>query len=67
MQSYSEAELKTQKLGQREKANPGPSVSKTRRILGWIAVGFSIAISSVWAYWGISEAFHEGWHMGNRL
>jgi hypothetical protein len=39
-------------------------VGKTRRILGWIAVGFSVVISSLWAYWGISEAFHEGWRMG---
>jgi len=38
-------------------------MSKTRRILGWIAVGFSVVISSFWAFWGIGEAFHEGWHM----
>ena len=39
-------------------------MSKTKSILGWIAVGFSAVISSFWAYWGIGEAFHEGWHMG---
>jgi hypothetical protein len=39
-------------------------MSKTKNILGWIAVGFSVVISSFWAYWGIGESFHEGWHMG---
>ncbi len=39
-------------------------MSKTRSILGWIAIGFSVVISSFWAYWGIGESFHEGWHMG---
>lgn len=31
-------------------------------VLGWIAVGFSILISCVWAGWGIIENFHEGWY-----
>lgn len=39
-------------------------MSKTKNILGWIAIGFSLVISSFWAYWGINESFHEGWHMG---
>ncbi len=30
--------------------------------LSWIAVGFSIAITSLWAFWGASETFHEGWY-----
>ena len=39
-------------------------MSKTKNILGWIAVGFSAVISSIWAFWGISEGFHEGWCKG---
>ena len=35
--------------------------SKYQRI-GWIAVGFSIAITSLWAFWGAGETFHEGWY-----
>jgi len=30
--------------------------------MGWIAVGFSIAITGIWAYWGAIETFHEGWY-----
>jgi hypothetical protein len=33
-----------------------------RQIVGWIAVGTSIAITCVWAFWGIIENFHEGWY-----
>ncbi len=32
-----------------------------RKIVGWIAVGFSTLITSFWAFWGIIENFHEGW------
>jgi hypothetical protein len=32
-----------------------------RKIVGWIAVGLSIAITCFWAFWGIIENFHEGW------
>lgn len=32
-----------------------------RRILGWIAVGVSLSVACVWAYWGTVENFHEGW------
>ena len=32
------------------------------QILGWIAVGLSIAITCFWAFWGIIENFHEGWY-----
>ncbi len=35
---------------------------KGRNILGWIGVGISIIFSSLWAYWGIMENFHEGWY-----
>jgi hypothetical protein len=31
-------------------------------IVGWIGVGLSTLITSVWAFWGIIENFHEGWH-----
>ena len=30
--------------------------------MGWIAVGFSIVITSLWAFWGANETFHEGWY-----
>jgi hypothetical protein len=33
-----------------------------RRIVGWIAVGLSTAITCFWAFWGIIENFHEGWY-----
>ncbi|MEM7760968.1 MAG: hypothetical protein AAF298_22980 [Cyanobacteria bacterium P01_A01_bin.40] len=32
------------------------------KIVGWIAVGISIAIACFWAFWGIIENFHEGWY-----
>ncbi|MEZ4621514.1 MAG: hypothetical protein R2867_39265 [Caldilineaceae bacterium] len=32
-----------------------------RNIAGWIAVTLSIAITCFWAFWGITENFHEGW------
>ncbi len=31
-------------------------------IAGWVAVGLSISITCVWAFWGIVENFHEGWY-----
>jgi hypothetical protein len=34
-----------------------------KNILGWLAVSFSLVISCLWAFWGIVENFHEGWHM----
>jgi hypothetical protein len=33
-----------------------------RVVLGWIAVGSSIIITCFWAFWGVSENFHEGWY-----
>lgn len=30
--------------------------------LGWIGVGISLIFSSLWAYWGAMENFHEGWY-----
>jgi hypothetical protein len=38
-----------------------------RRIIGWIAVGLSIAITCFWAFWGIIENFHEGWYYSSLL
>jgi len=36
--------------------------SLKRRVIGWIAVALSIAVTCVWAFWGIIETFHEGWY-----
>ncbi|MCD6287271.1 MAG: DUF1566 domain-containing protein [Anaerolineae bacterium] len=33
-----------------------------RQTVGWVAVGLSITITCVWAFWGIIENFHEGWY-----
>ena len=38
-----------------------------RQIVGWIAVGLSITITCVWAFWGIIENFHEGWYYESLL
>jgi hypothetical protein len=38
-----------------------------RRIVGWIAVGLSIVITCIWAFWGIAENFHEGWYYESLL
>ena len=35
---------------------------KKAALLGWIAVGLSTLISSLWAFWGTYESFHEGWY-----
>ena len=35
---------------------------KKAAVLGWIAVGVSTIISSMWAFWGTFESFHEGWY-----
>lgn len=34
----------------------------SRNIVGWTAVGISSLFSSLWAFWGAVEAFHEGWY-----
>jgi hypothetical protein len=31
-------------------------------IQGWISVGICTLFSSVWAFWGAFESFHEGWY-----
>jgi len=33
-----------------------------KRILGWLGVSITIVFSSIWAYWGAVENFHEGWY-----
>src|SRR4026208_249491 len=33
-----------------------------RQFVGWIGAGSSIAITCLWAFWGIIENFHEGWY-----
>jgi len=38
-----------------------------RRIVGWIAVGLSTAITCFWSFWGIVENFHEGWYFEDPL
>jgi len=38
-----------------------------RQFVGWIAVGLSTAITCLWAFWGISETFHEGWYYESLL
>ncbi len=35
---------------------------KRAALVGWIAVGMATAISSLWAFWGVYESFHEGWY-----
>jgi len=38
-----------------------------RKIMGWVAVVISLAITCFWAYWGIIENFHEGWYFESLL
>ena len=33
-----------------------------RAIIGWIGVAITLIVSSIWAYWGAIENFHEGWY-----
>jgi len=41
--------------------------SARRNLVGWIAVGLSVAIACFWAFWGIVENYHEGWYYGSLL
>lgn len=34
---------------------------RRRVIIGWIAVGVTVAIAGIWGFWGAIENFHEGW------
>jgi hypothetical protein len=51
------------RLQERETAL-GPA---NRNLVGWIAVGTSVAIACFWAFWGIVENYHEGWYYGSLL
>jgi hypothetical protein len=31
-------------------------------VIGWAAVGVTVAFACVWTFWGIAENFHEGWY-----
>lgn len=33
-----------------------------KSVIGWIGVIITTAFSSIWAYWGAIENFHEGWY-----
>jgi hypothetical protein len=34
---------------------------KAASVIGWVAVAMVTVVSGFWAFWGINEAFHEGW------
>jgi len=38
-----------------------------RQIMGWSAVILSTLVTSIWAFWGIIENFHEGWYYESLL
>ena len=41
----------------------GCVVKKNKKsIIGWIGVFITTSLSGVWAYWGATENFHEGWY-----
>jgi hypothetical protein len=42
-------------------------LDKKKIVTGWIAVGLSTVITCIWAFWGIVENFHEGWHYESLL
>ena len=33
-----------------------------KSIIGWIGILITVTFSSIWAYWGSIENFHEGWY-----
>ena len=37
-------------------------VKINKKIVGWITFIIALSIISLWSYWGINEAFHEGWY-----
>jgi hypothetical protein len=52
----------------RETESPaGFMTPRRRRIVGWVAVTVSTAVTCFWALWGIAENFHEGWHFESFL
>jgi len=36
--------------------------SPMKKIIGWITASITFIIIALWSYWGINEAFHEGWY-----
>jgi hypothetical protein len=34
---------------------------KAANLIGWGGVTLVTVASSFWAFWGVNEAFHEGW------
>jgi hypothetical protein len=40
----------------------GPKQCKGSVVVGWIAIALTTTISSLCAYWGSMENFHEGWY-----
>ncbi len=39
-----------------------PTNTRARITAGWVAVMLSTGLSSLWAFWGSIENFHEGWY-----
>lgn len=37
-------------------------MNRKKTVTGWIGVGITVVLSSIWAYWGATENFHEGWY-----
>jgi len=37
-------------------------MGKSKKIIGWITIIIALSIILLWSYWGINEAFHEGWY-----
>jgi len=60
--SGEEAIRALEQLGFRRTRQRESHVVPRATILGWIAVGVSTLLSSLWAFWGAFESFHEGWY-----
>ena len=41
--------------------------NKLKTIIAYITLVISISIIAFWSYWGINEAFHEGWYSSSLL
>jgi hypothetical protein len=37
-------------------------MERKKKVLGWIGVSLTVVFSSLGAYWGAFENFHEGWY-----
>jgi hypothetical protein len=38
------------------------SNKQTQKVIGWITAFTTLSIICLWSYWGVNEAFHEGWY-----